>query len=390
MSLDAHTSDFDDVDAKFQAQYDRWTPSVNVDIWEKLDESLELESIWNKLDESLELESVWNQLEQTIKQEVSPKRSFTHWILGGLMFWLSFQTADQSLQSNFGIPSLHQISVAKSHENQKESSDVFNTNTNLLTENRSSSISPYRDIAKWNILENQPVIAPENLIGHIENTDSQTESIAVSKTRLKIRIPKNLKLDSPNITFSNDTNSTFNFPRPKSPNQWKFGFFASANTAHFDFVDFPMIRQNLPHLGSEFGILVSIPIHKTRLNTQFSFTNLKQNENRYINGKFTSITHQINAFNLSSLIEIPIRKHLNWEIGPSFSAPISSVTRRENVIVGLPRYSNLYAGLRTELNWELRSFLNVGIHYNWLEALKKEDINLIRHQVIGLNTTFLF
>ncbi len=151
-----------------------------------------------------------------------------------------------------------------------------------------------------------------------------------------------------------------------------------------------MIRQNLPHLGSEFGILVSIPIHNTRLNTQFSFTNLKQNENRYINGKFTSITHQINAFNLSSLIEIPIRKHLNWEIGPSFSAPISSVTRRENVIVGLPRYSNLYAGLRTELNWELRPFLNVGIHYNWLEALKKEDINLIRHQVVGLNATFLF
>lgn len=394
MSLDPHTPDFDPVDATLQVQFDRWTPSENVDVWEKLDESLELESIWNKLDESLDLESVWNQLEQTIEKEVSPKRSYAQWILTVLMFWLSFQTSDQGFQSNFEFPAMHQISVAEPLEINRKSSDemneVINKEPNLLAKSSAFGISKYRDMAKWNTIAKSSAIAPENLIGHVENTDSQTESIAVSESRLNIRIPQNLELDAQDITFSNDTNSRFNSPRPKAPNQWKFGIFASANTAHFDFVDFPMIRQNLPHIGSEFGVLISIPIRTIRLNNSFSFKNLKQNENRYINGEFTSITHQINGVNFSSLVEIPIRPRLHVEIGPSFSAPISSVTKRGDIIVGLPRYAPFYAGVRTEINWQFNAHFQIGMHYNWLEALQKENVNLIRHQVAGINATFLF
>lgn len=386
MSLDPHTPDFDAVDATLQAQFDRWTPSESVDIWEKLDESLELESIWNKLDESLDLESVWNQLEQTIEKEVSPKRSYAQWILTVLMFWLSFQTTDQGLQSNFEFPSLHQMSVAE----PLEISPVNNKEPNLFAKSSAFGISPYRDIAKWNTIANSSAIAPENHIRHVENTDSQSVSIAVSETRLKIRIPQNLELDAQDITFSNDTNKTFNLLQPKAPNQWKLGVFASANSAHFDFVDFPMIRQNLPHIGSEFGVLISIPIRTIRWNNNFSFTNLKQNENRYINGEFTSITHQINGVNFSSLVEIPIRPRFHVEIGPSFSASISSVTKRGDIIVGLPRYAPFYAGVRTEINWQFNPHFQIGMHYNWLESLQKENVNLIRHQVAGINATFLF
>lgn len=390
MSLDPHTPDFDAVDTKLQAQFDRWNPSENVDVWGKLDESLELESIWNKIDESLGLESVWNQLEKTIETEVSPKRSYVQWILVGLMFWLSFQTADQGLETHFEFPLKNPISIIESFETEKKSSDVMIENTNFAPKNRSLDISPYRDIAKCNSIENQPVIAPNNLIGQVENTGTQTKFITVSETRLKILIPQNLELDSPNITFSNDTNSTFKSPRPKAPNRWKFGIFASANSAHFDFVDFPMIRQNLPHIGSEFGVQISIPIRTIRLNNNFSFTNLKQNENRYINGEFTSITHQINGINFSSLVEIPILPRLHVEIGPSFSAPISSVTKRGDIIVGLPRYAPFYAGVRTEINWKFNTHFQIGMHYNWLEALQKEKVNLVRHQVAGINATFLF
>lgn len=390
MSLDAHTSDFDAVDRQLQTQFDRWTRTESMGMWEKLDESLELESIWNKLDESLELESVWNQLEQTIKQEVEPKQSYLHLLLIGVMLWFSFQTNDQAQPFTFGSHLVQSISKSKTTATGEQSSTVFTAKFAPSVKRTTFGISPYRDIAKWSIMPNQSPIATENLPAFVAETALAKDSIVVSEIHLQRLTPQPIEMNSQRSFLLSDSSTRFHAARPKAPNHWKFGFFASANTAHFDFVDFPMIRQNLPHLGSEFGILVSIPIHNTRLNTQFSFTNLKQNENRYINGKFTSITHQINAFNLSSLIEIPIRKHLNWEIGPSFSAPISSVTRRENVIVGVPRYSNLYAGLRTELNWELRSFLNVGIHYNWLEALKKEDINLIRHQVVGLNATFLF
>lgn len=390
MSFDPHTPDFDAVDTKLQAQFDRWNPSENVDVWEKLDESLELESIWNKLDESLELESVWNQLEQTIAKEVSPKRSYVEWILTGLMFWLSFQTADQGLESHIEVPLMYQISIVKSFETVEKSSDVMIENTNFDAKSRSFDISPYRDMAKWNSTENQSVIIPKSLIEQVKNTGTQTNSIAISETRLNIRIPQKLELDSPNITFSNDTNSTFNLPRPKAPNQWEFGVFASANSAHFDFVDFPMIRQNLPHIGSEFGVLISIPIRTIRLNNNFSFTNLKQNENRYINGEFTSITHQINGVNFSILVEIPILPRLHVEIGPSFSAPISSVTKRGDIIVGLPRYAPFYAGVRTEINWKFNTHFQIGMHYNWLEALQKEKVNLVRHQVAGINATFLF
>ncbi len=364
---------------KISAEFENWNPDLPEDIWDKIADSLVIEKVWNKLEDNLIIEKAW----QDLNAELIPfsnKLSFKHiFVLLFVFIFSVFKTNDSFVkESTFEVATKQNQSLSSSLDSKE----------NTIREDEKHQVQ--RKVVKQNWKNRQTKISEIVYI-----TDSNSNGLIKSKENDHVFTQVNElrfnKLNSMDQQFQQTVLPLeLTIPAKKNTNV-RFGFKAELNLSNIKDRNNNVLESSHVHLGSAYSLLFDYKIKNHVIKNEFTYMQAKQSTFDYANGNYEAIVHSLHSIQYKVyFLNKKVFNKFSLDGGLQISAPILSVSRKSNIIVGLPRYASLYSGLCAEINYSINEHFTLGINSFYQRKLTKPQVDIKDFYSVGSHLKFYF
>lgn len=438
----------------FNTSYEAWEVNDTPDIWEKLDESIALESIWEKLettsiplaekeqdawiseaheswqpelpttdgwaklDESLSIENVWNGLNETLKQPILAHSSIWKGIAATIIGILLLGSLnDGAIDSQFNneqegstafvpeesdVVEKNKLNVSKptpSNTIQSENiklSSVNNSAINLASITKSANT----------LTSSTPSVPVENRIfDSITNQSIEPESISTTLIESILLLTPNQReqfttdesldlLSRKEILVNEKALLPLAKYIPKTPfHHWTVQIGTQASL--LEERERSLLTTNMPRFGLAADLSYRHRIGAFQLIHAAGFSQYAQDAGKYINGRYSNTQQRLNSLQLTNSLGYNFGRTTVYG-GVIFSKLLSGLEEKQNKITKVYDNSTIDWGFTGGLDMRIISFpksgkhISIGAQYQFIRNFNSPKRTFNHLQAARLQLKFSF
>lgn len=394
-----------------QSAFENWEPTeVSNAVWERLEESIAIESVWNKLDQELTAveaskdhwlksahanwnpaapsdgweklsddlsrEVVWDQLAVSLAHPVATRIPLLKMIAATIaLVFSTFYLADVA----FDLHPIYASERAKTRlnqENQQTASEVVE-HTDATTV---SNTTGYKASDFDKLDDNSQIVQNDNLVHAPTNQSVDVEPLSnLVAIEPSFIVPELNRLGNvPSTHFLHPTWTV------QLGSQWSF--IGENNRSAFS--------SAMPKLGLAMDVSYSRSLGNWRFTQSAGFSQYAQNNGRYVNGRYLNTNQRLNTFQLSSSVGYELNRFHVFG-GIMVARLLGGLEENKSQVTNVYTVSELRMGITGGLDYRIKDFkngmmLSAGAQYQWIPKLESSNVVFENIQGLKLQTKISF